>query len=957
MKNWILVLALLFPFCVNAQSEWVNPMIGTDGTGHTFPAALVPFGMVQVGPDTRIDGSWEGCSGYHYADSVIYGFSHTHLSGTGCSDYGDILLMPFTGEVPATPSPAFYRSSFSHANEKAEAGYYSVTLNRGNIRCEMAPTARSALHRYSLPDAKKTETLYLVLDLSHRDQLLDWKITQMSAYGVTGYRRSKAWARDQKVYYYIEFDRPFVSVVSPTPSCRVYAFAVRPGEPLQVKVGISAVDEEGAEQNVKTEIPGFDFAAVRQNAKKMWNTELSKITVKGGTPADRTNFYTALYHSFIHPSLFSDADGRYLGRDGKIHRTDRAYYTVFSLWDTFRAQHPLQTIINRRRATDFVETLLLEYAQGGRLPMWELWGNETDCMIGYHAVSLLADAHAKGLPMDVSLAFEAAKANATYSERGVPLYATKGYLETGDEGESVAKTLEYAYDDWCVARLAQAAGKPEEAKVFLKRARSWINLLDPETGLMRPRNNGNRITPFDPKEVNNHYTEANAWQYSFFVPHDIYGLRDALGGNVAFEQLLDRLFSTSEATTGRIQPDITGLIGQYAHGNEPSHHMAYLYTYLNRPEKTARYVHRILTELYKPTPDGLPGNEDCGQMSAWYVFSALGFYPVTPGLDQYVIGFPIFQESSILLENGKKFTVKAKGNVPGNYHIRSVILNGKPLRRLWITHAEIEAGGTLQLEFGPDSSARVDGWEEFPGPWFTPGVAAPEIRAAGLPFKQSLDISLLAFRADESLFYTVDGSDPRQGKRYTQPFRITDSTRIRAVSQNASGAWSDEAEAFYRPFRNPEQQVKLLSRYDPQYSAGGPEGLIDGVRGKADWRRGNWQGYQDTDFIAEIDLGKTRNINGIHIGFMQDFRSWILLPRSVTLEWFDADRQLLKRSETELPLRDRDESVFLYPWQHTEPVSGARYVRIRALNYGALPAWNPGAGSPAFIFVDEVRVE
>ena len=961
MRKYLSILPLLWAFCAFSQSRWVDPMVGTGGTGHTFPAATVPFGMVQVGPDTRIDGSWEGCSGYRHSDSVIYGFSHTHLSGTGCSDYGDIMLMPYVGK-PAAGDPHFYRSPFSHASEKAEPGYYTVVLDRGGIRCEMAATPRAAIHRYSLPGSARKDTLRIVMDLTHRDRLLDWRM-DIAPNAVSGYRRSRAWAQDQTVYYYWEADKPIVAVTraDTAGSCRVFSFVLEPGEALTLKVGISGVDGTGARRNVSAEIPGFDLQAVKEKARASWDKELSRIEITGGTDQERTNFYTALYHTMIHPSLFSDTDGRYRGRDGRIHRTKTACYTVFSLWDTFRALHPLHALIHREKTEDFVRTFLLQYRQGGRLPMWELWCNETDCMIGYHAVSVLADAAAKGIPMDLKRALRASVASANYNDRGIPLYARKHYLETGDEHESVAKTLEYAYDDWCLALLARAAGKPQVAERYLARSGAWMNLLDPETGLMRPRQNGGWLTPFDPREVNNHYTEANAWQYSFFVPQDVYGLITATGGAARFEALLDGLFTAPSATTGREQADITGLVWQYAHGNEPSHHIAYLYDYIGRPEKTAARVHRILTELYRPVPDGLPGNEDAGQMSAWYVFGALGFYPVTPGSNRYAIGFPLFASAAVRLENGRTFTVKASGNTEGSYFLQKVVLDGRPLNRLWITHDEIRQGGTLELAYGPQPSAGFDasGAEpfpsEFPSPAFLP---APSIVSPAGPFKERAEVRIVPFDERHAVWYTVDGSDPRtNGKTYTGPFPVTEKCTVRAVTHSTEGAFGAEAVAYFTPFPHPERHVTLGAAYTPQYDAGGTDGLIDGIRGDVNWRKGHWQGYQGTDFFAEVDLGRTQTVVRTEIGFLQDARSWILLPTGVRVEWLDENRQVLETAGKSLPGRDTEEGTFLFPAAWDIRTEGVRYVRVHAANYGALPAWHPGAGSPAFIFVDEIIVE
>jgi predicted alpha-1,2-mannosidase len=964
MKHILSVIFLVLHIQVFSQSEYVNPMIGTDGTGHTFPAATVPFGMVQVGPDTRIDGSWEGASGYYYPDNTIYGFSHTHLSGTGCSDYGDVMLMPYIGNVPKSWEKGFYKSTFSHQNEKASAGYYSVMLDRGQIKCEMSATTHGALHTYQVLGEGGLDTLRVVMDLSHRDQLLASEIKTKGTHAVFGYRTSKAWAENQQVFYYWEANRPINSVSfikqEEIISCAIFSFAMKRGETLSIKVGISPVDAQGAENNVKSEIKDFNITNVKQLAVDAWNRELSKINITTDSYGDKINFYTALYHTMIQPNTFSDVDGRYRGRDGKIHSAEGKYYTVFSLWDTFRALHPLHTLINQKRTEEFVNTFLLQYQQGGRLPMWELWCNETNCMIGYHAVPVLADALSKGIRMNIPLALEAAVSNANYNERSVPLYARKGYLEIGDENESVAKTLEYAYDDWCVALLAQAAGEDATRDRFLERSTAWINMVDPETKLMRPRVNGGRLTPFDPHEVNNHYTEANAWQYSFFVPHDVYGLIDAVGGEKYFESLLDGLFTAPEKTTGREQVDLTGLIGQYAHGNEPSHHIAYLYNYVGKPEKAAKYIYHILKDLYQPTPGGLPGNEDCGQMSAWYIFSSLGFYPVTPGSNHYVIGYPIFKESSIKFENGNSFKIITEGNQAENFYLDRIELNGVPINRLWISYEEMVAGGELFLKYASTKgSIDFTQTEKFPTA-FRPSVfsAAPEIKAPNEPFKNQIEIAIVPFSKNERVLYTMDGTDPKSnGKIYNMPFSTNEKLVVRAVSQAESGYFSAEATAYFIPFPHPERSVKLESTYNPQYSAGGADGLIDGIRGAENWRKGDWQGFQDKDFIAEVDLGKPTSVNHTEIGFMQDLGAWILLPTTVSVEYLDENHTQIHRSEKKITAQDKESKVFLFPVVFKEKLSGIKYIRVKATNYGKLPVWHPGAGEPAFIFTDEIIVE
>lgn len=689
-------------------SAYVNPMVGTGGHGHTFPGAVWPFGMVQLSPDTRIDDSWDGCGGYYHEDSFIYGFSHTHLSGTGVSDYGDVLVMPTGGPSSRLPTfnPYAYRSRYSHSTEVAEAGYYSVYLPVYEIKVELTASERMGVHRYTYYSSMNQNkyTARVLIDLNHRDKLLSYGIEQLDERRIGGWRQSKAWASNQWVYFTMEFDQEITRIVTSQDGKQAiveFDFQRSDGErsnpvKLETLVGISFTDAKGARGNliyekdmavIRAEAKGaVNFDMYRAQAKAAWNQELSKIKVTSDFEAqafrvsaesakrdiEKRKFYTALYHCMIHPSLASDADGRYRGRDQQIHRAGlykenappyHKVYTVFSLWDTYRALHPLLSIVDPERTIDFVRTFLLQYKQGGKLPVWELGSCETECMIGYHSVSVIADVMLKEIgvtkdalgqpkyPFDYKLALEAMmhssrlKDSAFLDERGKHL----GYMGIENTAESVSKLLEYAYDDWCIARVAYMLPSTPASVVqeFYARSERWKNLYDEKTGFMRPRVNGGWLSPFDPKEVNNHFTEANAWQYSMYVPHDILGLMDKLGGVNATEKHLDTLFGTDSRTTGRDQADISGLIGQYAHGNEPSHHMAYLYNYCGKPQKAQGIIDYVCKQFYKDSPDGLIGNEDCGQMSAWYVMSAMGLYPVCPGSNVYATGIPQFYEVEI----------------------------------------------------------------------------------------------------------------------------------------------------------------------------------------------------------------------------------------------------------------------------------------------------------------------
>ena len=953
----LLCLLLLAPTQIYAQRDltrYVNPFVGTGGHGHTFPGAIVPFGMVQLSPDTRLTG-WDGCSGYHYSDSVVYGFSHTHLSGTGISDYGDILLMPAVG------AKENYTSRFSHQNEKASPGFYSVRLDDDNIFVELTATARAGMHRYTFPATKDAN---IVLDLAHRDKVLDSNL-KIEGQTVLGWRRSRAWARDQIVYFAIEFSEPFTEHrLADLKSA--FRFDARNGKPILVRVGISAVSTEGALRNLRTEINHWDFDKVKSDAVAAWNRELSKITITGGTDAQLTNFYTSLYHAMTAPNLFNDVDGSYRGRDFKTHRaTDFTNYTVFSLWDTFRAAHPLYTIIDTKRTRDFINTFIAQYEQGGRLPVWELAANETDTMIGYHAVSVIADAMVKGIDgFDRNKAFAAMKHSAELRHYGLGPYMDHGFISTEDERESVSKTLEYAYDDWCIWEVANIVGADDDVFRYGARAQYYKNVFDPQTGFMRPRTNGGWAEPFDPREVTFHFTEANAWQYSFFVPHDITTLIRLMGGEQKFADKLDQMFAAESRTTGREQADITGLIGQYAHGNEPSHHIAYLYNYAFQPWKTQFRVRQIMDQFYRPTPDGLIGNEDCGQMSAWYVLSAAGFYPVTPGSPMYAIGTPLFPEVRFNLENGKTFTIKALDVSDRNIYIQSATLNGERYNRSYFFHSELMRGGELVFRMGPQPNT---GWGTGPTGRPISRNSAPPIEpvpvivSAGRTFKTSLSIDIKPTARVTAIHYTIDGSEPTPNSpRFTGPFSIDKTTTVKAIAVG-DPLRSMVVSAKFQQIPH-DWRLKLLSSYSAQYTGGGDDALIDGIRGTTNWTSGAWQGYWGKDLLAIVDLGKPQMISKVGAGFLQDAGSWIWMPRTVEFS-LSLDGQIFERVlliKNDVPDGSNPQfnvGTLAKDFVQSITPQQARYVRIRAENFGKIPAWHPGYGGNAWIFADEILIQ
>lgn len=953
-KGLLLTLVFAFSFVLNAQNNYVNPMVGTDAHGHTFPGAIVPFGAVQLSPDTRLDG-WDGCSAYHYTDSVIYGFSHTHLSGTGCSDYGDILIVP--GGTPST---------FSHDSELATPGYYKVTLSNG-VRCELTASKYVGVHRYTFPSGKGEKCIQL--DLSHRDQVIDSRIFFDSKNTLAGFRRSNAWNPDQycafslvpsqkikKVVFYKDgMEVPNVGEIQGK-DCKAMIYFAENVTEVELKVAISAVDEQGAVKN-QQEIAGLDFDAVRRNAAAAWTKVLRKIEVKSSNPENLKVFYTALYHAYTSPYLYSDYDGRYRGMDGKIHQISGGHpmYTVFSLWDTYRALHPLMALIDRKHTADFMETFLRQYREGGMLPVWELSAYETDCMIGYHSVSVILDAFMKEISdYDTQEMLEAMVESAHDSQRGRPAMARYGYIPGDVDRESVSKTLEYSYDDWCIAQYAKQVGNHQVYDEFMQRAQSYKNVMD-ENGFMHGKINGGFSTPFAPGEVNNFFTEANSWQYSTYVPHDFCGWVKMIGGREKAVQFLDTLFFSKTNFSGRDQADITGVIGQYAHGNEPSHHAAYLYNYLGKPEKTQEVVRKIMTELYSSRPDGLCGNEDCGQMSAWYVLSAMGFYPVCPGSNQYIIGYPMFDEVKMHLENGNAFIIRKIQN--GNY-IQSATLNGQPLTQSYLTYEQIAEGGELVFRMGDrpsDTWGKGSGNEPVTGE-FPNMMPVPYFSTCGktFPGSQSISISLpKQVAAGATIYYTLDGSEPtaEKGKRYTSPILVSSDVTLKAVAVHPTLGTSKVAEAKYIIYQQ-NKTITYITRPQPQYFDSGENGLIDNLRAGADFRLGGWQGFI-RDAVVVLDLGSKQAVKEVGASCLYDQLSWILYPRALEVTVSDDGENYHPFGSLNIPdvgqLKRAQCKDFVVKGDDS-----ARYVKIKVVNYGTLPAWHKSPGDKAWLFVDEV---
>jgi len=986
MKNNILAFIFFIPIVLNAQVNelkkasdrahslinpprnidpnllsYVNPFIGTGGHGHTFPGATVPFGMVQLSPDTRMEG-WDGCGGYHYSDSIIHGFSHTHLSGTGVPDYADLLITPVCGTFPSVPSylsGATYGSRFDHKTERASPGRYEVHLIDGNIDVILTATQRAGIHKYTFNGKGKR---YIVIDLDYRDKVLDAGFTINGKQEITGYRKSEGWAKLQHFYFALNSSIAFTKaeqITSEGKHLMVLHFDKKVTQ-IELRVGISAVDEAGARKNLLHETEGLGFDKLIENAKNSWQIELSKIQVESNNLTQKTIFYTALYHTMMAPNIFSDVDGRYRGRDFQIHTIEQKIpqYTVFSLWDTYRATHPLFTIIDQKRTNAFIHTFLRQYQQGKDLPVWELAGNETECMIGFHSASVIADAYVKGINnFPAEEALNAMVFTSNINEYGKTLFRDYGLISSDWESESVSKALEYAYDHWCIAQMARGLGKTEIAENHDRLGLNFINHFDPNSKFMRARRGAQWVYPFNPTEVNFNYTEANSWQYSLYAPQQPYLLTNLIGGKKALSTWLDQLFSTSSSLSGREQADITGLIGQYAHGNEPSHHMVYMYNYSATPWKTQVYVDSIQRSMYHDAPDGLSGNEDCGQMSAWYVLSALGFYPLAPGNTRYELGHPIFEKATIRLENGKSIEIKRNGLI-GKY-IRAVRLNG--IEIISLDHSQLMQGGILEFEMSsrPIQTYLNEDLYEISG--LQNLIPVPFISTENRVFTDSLRIEMGMVNLNYGPQFTEYAIEENQvigeWKTYTKPFTIHSSCKIHSRGTKDISGQRTHSATLTSVFQQKEKncQLELKSTYEPAYAAAGPNTLIDKIKGSNDFRTGDWQGYQGKDVIAIVSFNEARTINTIGVSWLKDLNSWIFEPSQIVIE----------TSEDGISYRQAAEFVIRTATKGTEEkglgsvaksvvIDKVKCIRYTIRNQGVCPDWHLGAGNPTWLFLDEL---
>lgn len=957
----------------------VNPWIGTGGHGHTYPGATSPFGMVQLSPDTRLVG-WDGCGGYHDTDSEVFGFSHTHLQGTGVSDYGDILVMPCTQFREAKTWRGKYKSAFDKSSEKGHAGYYACHLTEHNIDVELTTTPRVGVHRYRLPEA---DSVTWIIDLEHRDELVHYSIEPRGNRMIVGHRVSDNWAKEQHVYFAMAFDRDFVwgdqlgeitqvdtledgTVRQEMSMVPVFVADFGVISELNVHVALSFCDIEGAVRNLEAETEGFDFDRYRAENEKRWDEQLGRIEIDGGTQDERTTFYTALYHATTVPNVANDVDGRYRGTDLQVHQLgpeEGNHYTVFSLWDTYRALHPLLAWIEPLRTRDMVRSMLRMYEDGGQLPVWELAANYTGCMIGYHSVPVIVDAEAWGInAWDSQLALEAMVQAADSMHLGLDAYAALGYIPSDHEHESVSKTLEYAFDDACISRYAAAHQEPELAERFARRAQAWKNLVHPESGFIQAKRQGAWVEGFDPREVNFNFTEANGWQYLFAPAHDVAGQRAILGGDEGYLMRLTELFEAPIQTTGRVQPDITGLMGQYAHGNEPSHHVAYLASYAGDPAATADRVSTLCRDMYSNAPDGLCGNEDCGQMSAWLVWSALGMYPVEPGSGQVVLGSPMFKRS-VVLPDGAEFPteIRARGLSRSAKYITGLRWHDRDgvstpvIKRSYVPVTDLARGGMLELLMAsrPDGNFGQAENDRPASSWEAAGfVAVPGIEASRTFQDDTATFSIQHLQSDALLEWSSDHG--ATWRTVDNPIRIGETTDILAraiVGSDTSVAVSHRMLKVDHAW-----SLQLDTPPNNQYTAGGLQALIDGIEGGNDFRTGEWQGYWGESCVATLDLGETLDVTHIEIGALQDIKPWIWTPRRVLFSASQDGIDFGLISVVNSSIAEDDTEVQIERFHCDVPVR-TRFLRIEAEAHDPIPEWHLGSGNPRWMFLDEISVQ
>ncbi|MBK7301859.1 MAG: GH92 family glycosyl hydrolase [Saprospiraceae bacterium] len=959
MNRLLFFLYLLFPIIIYSQYvEFVNPFVGTGGHGHTFPGATSPFGMVQLSPDTRLEG-WDGCSGYHYSDSIIYGFSHTHLSGTGVADYCDVLIMPGSGKLQLTngfldsPESA---SAFNKKTEKALPGIYECFLTKPQIRVRLTVTPRTGIHEYVFQ--KENDSKWIKIDLKHRDKLIKGNFSTITENEITGTRISSSWAKEQHIYFKLKSSVAFKSKILSKDGTVLFCEFEKSTKRVVLQCAISAVDEEGAKTNLKSEWIGFNFEKAYKSTKNSWNKMLGRIDVTSKIYEGKQKeiFYTSLYHLLIQPNIFQDADNRYRGMDNKIHFGDPEYprYTVFSLWDTYRAAHPFYQLVYPDYNEKFVLSFLGQFDECGRLPVWELAGNETYCMIGNHSIPVLTNAL---LDQNSRISKYRQRIERAIRETLVQDFSClqnfrNGFISSDECSESVSKTIENSVD-FGALKLVSPSDERIVENTFYK------NLFNPKTGFFQAKLNHTFVEPFDPTEVNFHFTEANAWQYLFGAHHDVAGMIDCFSkikfnGEANYlskhplEIMLDSLFQSDSKMTGRAQSDITGLLGQYAHGNEPSHHIAYLYNYCNRTDKAQQIVRRILRTMYANEPDGLCGNEDCGQMSAWYLWSSLGFYPVNPLLNSYDLGCFVFDKASIRVPGEREINL-VSNKKEGSKFVQKVTKNGFSQNSL----IDLNPGDHIEFIYHDDNYIQLDLSQNNKS--HDLNEVLPFVVGGERTFQDSTRIELSSL-SDFNIEYKL-GDLHAISKYYTNPIIIHDNESIYFRQQK------NDSNNFNLPWltarfskRPSGFKIQSISEYAPMYSAGGKDALIDGLEGSLDFRDGFWQGYFGKDLNVEFSLSEEAKADSLEVRFLQDQNSWILLPSCVIVFTSIDGVNFNREAEVVNKINQKSDSAFAKKFSFKIENSNARFIKLAATNPGKLPDWHLSAGESSWIFADEIKI-
>jgi len=1002
----LIIIAIVFVACSCSDQEannldMVDPMIGTDGTGHTFPGATVPFGMVQLSPSNDFKG-WAWCSGYHYQDSVLKGFAHTHISGAGLTGLGDFLFMPTTGEPKLLPGSEAepetgYRSRFSHKRENASPGYYQVHLDDYDIRVELTAGRRSGYHRYTF---KKEGAGNVIIDPTHSvgEAVIDAGVEFLSDTELRGFKKSTGDAGTPRtVFFYARFSKPFSAkgvyengrLVKEkekvnAPDARAYVrFNVEKGEKIEAGVALSFVNQKGAEENFEHETAGYSFDEALKNARDLWKEKLEKFDIEAQSKEDERTFYTAVYHSYISPNLIADVNGNYI-IEGEKYGEDPDHYSTFSTWDTYRALHPLFTIIDNKSNARFVQSLVSRhFVQKVGLPLWEFIGHDNKCMIGYNTVSPMVEAVLKNNEgVDAEKVYEAvtAAANNTDPSKSSVVYGLNGmegylkmYRVPGEINTSVAKTTEQNYFDWCIAQLAKKLGKMEEYEYYKTRSLGYRDLFHPEHKKLWPKYASGKWRAMDTTswyDYEMNYVSGNIWGYSSYVPHDVSGLSNMIGGPGAFAHWLDDVFSDTVTLKGKKHVDISGFIGKYGHGDEPSHHMTYLYNYTGKPWKTQEKVRRVMRDFYSDEPDGLVNNEDLGQMSAWYVFSALGFYPVNPCGLYYDIGSPRVEKGTIHLENGKSFTVIARNNRENNVYIESATLNGEPFNRNYITHEEIMQGGVLKMTMGPEPNmergitgqARPASSVELTGTSKSERVVpAPFDDKKRFVFEEQTEVKLSCLDPEATIHYTLDGSSPDQStERYTAAIRLTEQTTIKAIAVREGWTPSVVMEQTYVKGLDLREgnDIGRIEITSPPDVRGDKRGRtqFDGIPATSYHSDKNWSVWRMKDAAWTVAFNETTTINRVTVTYLDHTGMNIFPPEAISLS-FSRDGESFHplKEQTDIPVRETLNPEINRMTIRFDPVK-AKHLKVVVNPFGPMPNWYKGSGQPASLYIGELMI-